>query len=469
MRDLKSGSARRAMLALGAGLIASAAASAAGAETIGGALIKAYLSNPSINASRANVRAYDERVPQANAGYLPQVSANLNAGVTSIQGLPAAFGGGANGDQTSLPRGYGVTVTQNVWNGNKTFNTVRQAESNVFGQRELLRKQEQDTLLAALTAYMDVMRDTATLDLNRSNVELLKEQLRQTRDRFNVGEVTRTDVAQAESALAQGQATYDTSIATLQKSISTYRQQVGDQPAKLAPVSPLGRLLPTSLPTAIAISQVENPNITAYIHGVDIALLSVKIAEAALYPTVNLQASLTKSFDASTLGPGSRELVGVLGGQINIPIYDGGASFGAIRQAKEQVSQQELTLDVQRDAVRQSVVAAWFANVESPGVVKAAKAQVAAEEVALAGVREEAKVGQRTTLDVLNEVQRLLQARVALVDAQHDQVVNSYTLLDAIGRLSIKNLGLNVAEYDPRTHYDLVKTKQFGVRTPDGR
>jgi outer membrane protein len=467
MREQKYRSARSAMTACGVAAIALAVASSAPAETIGGALIKSYLSNPDINAQRAAVRASDEGMPLANSGYLPTVQANLNAGVDSVNASGAS--GAVPGNNTSLPRGYGVTVQENIFNGNKTFNTVRKAESTVLGQREQLRFTEENTLLNALTFYMNVMRDTATLDLNKSNVEVLKEQLRQTRDRFNVGEVTRTDVAQAEAALAQAQANYLLSENALQGSISSYRQTIGDQPRRLSPVTPVFRLLPTTLTQAIAISQVESPAITAYLHGVDVALLNVKISEAALYPSVSIQGSLTKAFDAQSLPNGSQELVGTLIGNVNIPIYDGGATFASIRQAKEQVSQQEQTADSQRDKVRQAVVAAWFANQNAPAVVRAAKAQVQAAEVALEGVREEAKVGQRTTLDVLNAQQTLLQARVALVDAEHDQVVFSYTLLSNIGRLSVKALGLSVAEYDPRVHFDQVKGKWFGVRTPDGR
>ena len=469
MGEQKSGSARKAAAACGTALIVWAMVTGARAETLGGALIKAYLNNPDINTQRAAVRATDEGMPQANAGYLPTVTANANAGVSSIQGVPQSFGGGANGDLTTLPRGYGVTVQENVFNGNKTFNSVRKAESAVLGAREQLRYTEQNTLLSGLTYYMDVMQNTAVLDLNNSNVEVLKEQLRQTKDRFNVGEVTRTDVAQAEASLADAQANYATARSTLQTSIANYRQVIGDQPSRLAPVVPLARLLPPSLTLAIAISQVEHPAITAYLHGIDAALLTVKINEAALYPTVSVQASINQSFDPTGLPGGIHELSGAIVGQVNIPIYDGGASFASIRQAKEQLSQQELTTDSQREKVRAGVVAAWGANQISTSVVRARKSQVQAAEVALAGVREEAKVGQRTTLDVLNAEQTLLQARVALVQAQHDQVVNSYTLLSAVGRLSVRTLGLGVAEYDPRVHFDQVKTKQFGVRTPDGR
>ena len=470
MRGSKKLAARRARAGrAAAGLALALAAGDARAETIGGALIKSYLNSPDINAQRAAVRASDESVPQANAGYLPTASAQLNGGVSSLLGEDLGSPATASVKQTSLPRGYGVTVTEQVWNGNKTFNGVRQAESNVLGQREQLRFTEQNTLFSAVQYYMNVLADTATLDLNRSNVEVLKEQLRQTKDRFNVGEVTRTDVAQAEASLAGAQSQYLQAQAKLQASIANYRQIVGDQPKSLAPVTPVPKLLPSTLAQAISISQVEHPAITAYLHGVDVALLKVKISEAALYPTVTVQGSLQKSFDVQSFTGGSKTLVGSLLGQITIPIYDGGASYAGIRQAKEQLSQQELTTDSQRDKVRQAVVAAWGANEVSGGVLRAAKAQVTAAETALAGVREEAKVGQRTTLDVLNAQQTLLQARVALVTAQHDQVVNSYQLLSAIGRLSVKTLGLGVAEYDPRVHFEQVKTKQFGVRTPDGR
>ena len=470
MRKFSRGKVFNAHPFVFAGVLALAVAtgaSGAGAETVGNALIKAYLNNPDINTQRAAVRAADENVPKANAGYLPTAVFQANAGVQNLNATGVGTGGVFS--QTTLPRGYGVTVQEQIFNGNRTFNGVRYAESNSLGQREQLRYTEQNTLLNGLTYYMNVMRDAATLDLNRSNVEVLKEQLRQTRDRFNVGEVTRTDVAQAEAALAQSQANYLIAQATLQASTANYRQVIGDQPRSLAPAGPVNRLLPSTLNDAISISQVEHPAITASLHGIDAALLNVKINEGMLYPTVSLQASLTKDFDASGYSNGNKELVGAITGQIQVPIYDGGLTFANIRQAKEQVTQQEMTTDSQRDRVRAAVVAAWGNNQNAGGVLRAARAQVTAAEVALAGVREEAKVGQRTTLDVLNAQQTLLQARVQLVNAQHDQVVYSYTLLSSIGRLSTRALGLAVAEYDPRVHFDQVKNKQFGVRTPDGR
>ena len=455
--------------AMAAAIFGALFAPAAKAETIGGALAKAYLSNPDINQQRAAVRASDENIPKANAGYLPTVAAETDAALSNVQAAGLGPGYPSSVDQSSRPRGYGVTVTQNVWNGNRTINSVRQAESGVLGAREQLRFTEQNVLLAAVTYYMDVLRDTAILDLDRNNVDVLQEQLRQTQDRFNVGEVTRTDVAQAEASLAGAKATALTAQSTLQASVANYRKTIGEEPKSLAPVAPVTKPLPKSLPEAVAVSQVEHPAIVAMLHGVDAAALAVKVTEGQLYPTVGLTGQVNKRFDVSGYPTGSQTLAASLMGQITIPIYEGGAVYAATRQAKEQLGQQELQTDLQRDNVRAAVVAAWGANQNSLGILRAAKSQVAAAEVALAGVREEAKVGQRTTLDVLNAQQTLLNARVQLVTAQHDQVVNSYTLLSAVGRLSIKTLRLAVAEYDPRVHFDQVKNKWIGLRTPDGK
>jgi len=463
-------SRRRLRAALLAGVGLTIGVGACRAETIGGALIKAYLTNPDINTQRAAVRVADENVPKANAGYLPTVEATANIGIERAQtSLFGAQGGAANSTTTFVkPRGYGVTANETVFNGNRTLNSIRQAESQVFGAREQLRNTEQNTLLSGLTAYMDVLEDTAILGLDNNNVDVLKEQLRETRDRFTVGEVTRTDVAQAEASLAQGQGTALSAVATLQAAVARYRQFIGDQPTSLAPVKPLVRPIPKTLPEAISISQIEHPAISGSLHGVDAAELQVKIAEGALYPTVGLSAAVSNQYDVNGI-PGFKVLSGTITGQLTIPIYQGGAEYAATRQAKESLSQQEIQTDSLRNQVRQAVVAAWGLNTAAVGVVRAARASVSANEVALTGVREEAKVGQRTTLDVLNAQQALLQARTTLVQAEHDQVVDSYSLLSAVGRLNIPTLGLAVAEYDPRVHFDQVKSKWIGLRTPSGQ
>jgi outer membrane protein len=438
------------------------------AETIAGALIKAYFNNPDINQQRAAVRASDENVPKAAAGYRPTVTAEADAAIQQENiGLPATAGG--NSSIYSRPRGYGLTVNQTLWNGERTFNSTRQAESGVMAARETLRNTEQNVLLDGVTNYMNVMRDTAILNLDRNNVEVLQEQLRQTRYRFKVGDVTQTDVAQAEASLAGAQATALSARSTLQTSIANYRQTIGDEPKNLAPVKALDRQLPRTRLESIAISQIEHPAIVASLHGVDSAHLNIKVIEGALYPTVGLTGQASQRFDLTGEPVPNAYLTASLMGQISVPVYDGGANYASTRQAKEQLNQEELQTDLQRDKVRAAVVSAWGVNENSAGIIRSAKAQVAAAEVALAGVREEAKVGQRTVFDVLTAQQTLLNARVQLVSAQHDQVVASYALMSSVGRLSTNALGLAANQYDPKVHFDQVKDKWFGLRTPDGR
>jgi outer membrane protein len=322
---------------------------------------------------------------------------------------------------------------------------------------------------------MNVLRDTAILNLRRNNVEVLEQQLRQTRDRFQVGEVTRTDVAQAEASLAQGQADAFTAQSNLQTSIANFRQVIGIEPQNLQPARPLDKLVPTTLKSAIALSELEHPSIQSARHNVDAASMNVKVIQGQLYPTIGVTGAVTRRYDvaAGTAGSGGSGRNDTVGASIvtslSVPIYEGGAVYSAVRQAKELLSQAQLQADLQRETIRALVVSTWGSWVNSTAVIQAAQAQVRAAEIALNGVREEAKVGQRTTLDVLNAQQLLLNARVQLVTAQRDRVVNSYALLAAVGRLSASTLGLQVVKYDPTIHFDQVKGKWIGTGTPDGR
>lgn len=440
------------------------------ADTLIGALIQAYQNNPSLNSQRALVRATDEGVPQALAGYRPKVTANASLGsqywdttVRESVNLPDRIKSkGAN-----MPNAYGVTATQTLYNGFQTANKTRQAESQVQSARETLRVTEQTVLLSAVTAYMNLLRDTATLDLQRRNVEVLQEQLRQTRDRFNVGEVTRTDVAQAESRLAAGRSQVLSAEATYKASVATYRQVIGVEPGKLAPGSPVDRLSPHDLTGSIGVATSSHPSVTSAQYNVDAALQAVKVAEGALYPTLSLQGTVQQSNESTLLQ--LKSFNALVLGQLTVPIYQGGAEYSLIRQAKETLGQRRLDLDTARDQVRQNVVQSWGLLEAAKANIEATQAQVQASEIALNGVREEARVGQRTTLDVLNAQQELVNARVALVSAQRDRVVDSYTLLSAVGRLSPQVLGLHVPTYDAGVHYQQVRDSWAGVRTPDGR
>ncbi len=451
-------------------LMSSVACIPAQAETISTALSRAYVSSPDLNAQRAFARATDENLPRATAGYRPTVTVNGSVGrqyneVTSP--TTAARAGGRTASVTT-PRTASLTLTENLYNGNRTQNGVRQADSQIFQAREQLRLSELNLLNNAATAYMNVLRDTAILNLRRNNVSVLDQQLKQTRDRFSVGEVTRTDVAQAESALAQGQSDAFTAQSTLSTSIANFRQLIGVEPKNLAPARPVEDLLPRTLESAIQASQNEHPQVTAALHAVDVAEYAVKIAEGALLPTLSLQGQALQSKDYQSVN-GQRAFSASATANLSVPLYQGGSEYAAVRQAKEQVSQARLQADLARDQVRSSVVSSWGIYQNARAVIQAQQSAVRAAEIALNGVREEAKVGQRTTLDVLNAQQVLLNARVNLVTAQRDRVVGSYNVLASSGLLSAATLNLRAENYDPKVHYDQVKDKWIGLQTPDGR
>jgi len=455
------------------GAVAALASAPARAVTLEGALVEAYQNNPTLNSQRAATRAVDEGVPQALSGYRPKVAITGSGGEQTSSTTTKTVTGGVGTYNTLAgyngPAQVGATITQTLYNGFQTANKTRQAESSVLASRATLRTAEQTILLNAATAYMNLLRDTAILDLQRRNVEVLQEQLRQTRDRFNVGEVTRTDVAQAESSLAAGRSQVLLAEANYTASQATYRQVIGVQPGKLEPASPVDRFSPVTLAGAVLTGTAQNPSVTTAEYNVDIALQAVKIAEGALYPTVTVTGSFTQNYlSTSSLSVMDAYNASVIG-TLSVPIYQGGAEYSAIRQAKETLGQKRLDLDTARDTVRQNVVQAWGQLDAAKANISATQAQVQAAEIALNGVREEARVGQRTTLDVLNAQQTLVNARVALVTAQHDRVVASYTLLSAVGRLSPQVLGLRVPTYDATIHYRQVRDSWAGVRTPDGR
>lgn len=462
------------VVAAGAGLLVSAAIlpHLAQADTLEWALVQAYQNNPQINSQRAAVRATDENVPQALSGYRPRVSLSGSVGEqyldtyskTGVPSAPYSSTYGATGITS-----YGVTGTQTLLNGFQTANRTRQAESLVSAARETLRLTEHTVLLSAVTAYMNLIRDAAILELQRRNVEVLTEQLRQTRDRFNVGEVTRTDVAQAESRLAGGRATMLSAESNYVTSRSSYRQVIGVEAGKLAPASPVDRFSPRNLKSAVDLGRANHPSVTVAMFNIDSALLQVKIAEGALYPTLSLQANAQQTNGSSVNLGVLQTSTASITGQLTVPLYQGGSEYSLIRQAKETLGQRRLDLDTAREQAQQTVVQSWGQLEAAKAQIQATEAQVAAAEIALNGVREEARVGQRTTLDVLNAQQELVSARVALVTAQHDRVVASFTLLASVGRLSPAVLGLKIPTYDPMVHYQQVRDSWIGVRTPDGR
>jgi outer membrane protein len=429
--------------------------------------VRAYQNNPQLNAQRASVRVTDENVPQALAGYRPKVAGTFTAGVGYTDQLADGSVGKKieQGDQT--PHSAALTVTQTLYNGNQTANKTRAAESQVSGAREGLRLMEQSVLLAAATIYMDYLRDAAILEVQRSNTHVLELTLRQTRDRYSAGLVTPTDVAQSEAQLAAAKSQELAAVSTLTTTRANFRRIIGIEPANLQPASPVDRYLPPTVGGAIELALRQNPNVTAAMYGVDVSFLTVKINEGALYPSVSLQATVSKVWDPNITT--INQFTAAANAQLNVPIYQGGAEYSLIRQSKETLAQQRLTLDQVRDQARADLVTAWGQLLAGKAQVTAAQSQVEASEIAYLGTTKEAQVGQRTVIDILNAQQTLVNARVALVTAQHDRVVASYAVLNAIGRLSPQVLHLSTQTYDASVHYQQVRDNWVGVSTPDGR
>jgi outer membrane protein len=445
------------------------------AESLKSALARAYRENPDLNQSRASVRVQDEEAPKALAGKRPKASIQATAG-WQVGAIKIPAGRSATGQRQSVddafssyPRGATLAVSQTLFDGGRTESAFRQAESNVFAARSTLRLTEQAVLQNGAAAYMNVLRDAAIRNLRKNNISVLEQQLRVTADRFGVGAVTQTDVAQAQASLAQARSQLYGAEAQLKTSVAAYRQIIGDEPRRLEPGRSVEPLLPKSQNQAIDIALAEHPGVTAALHQVDAAEQAVKTAESALSPTLSVGAQLTNQRDAVLGVPGTRQFAGAVIGQLNVPLYQGGAEYASIRQAKEQLGQVRLNADLQRDSVRASVVSSYGLLETAKASLTSWRAAEKAAETALIGVRDEAKAGARTTLDVLNAQQALLNARAAIVVTQRDLVVASYAVLGSIGRLSADTLDLDVTIYDPSLHYDQVKTQWFGVETPDGR
>src|SRR5689334_12789262 len=306
------------------------------ADTIEAALVRAYQTNPQLNAQRAQVRVTDENVPQALSGYRPKVAVTASAGVQYTDTVTTAGGTAANlvhihTSGTNAPRSAGVTASQTLFNGQQTANKTRAAESQVSGAREALRVLEQTVLLSAATIYMDFLRDAANVEVQRSNVRVLEQTLKQTKDRFNVGEVTRTDVAQSEAQLAAGKTQLLTAESTLTTTRANFRRIIGSEPVALAPGSPVDRFLPPTLPAATELALIENPNVTSAMFGIDVSYLQVKVAEGALFPTVTLQVSATQAMEQTMIA--QRSFTGAAVAQVSVPLYQGGSEFSLIRQS----------------------------------------------------------------------------------------------------------------------------------------
>ena len=434
----------------------------ASAESLTAAMASAYTNNPDLNAARAELRAIDEGVPQAKSGYRPRISVTGDYAFQTTKSIL-----GTSWSTATNPRGVSLSVEQPIFLGFRTKNSVNMAETSVRAAREQLKLIEQQVLFNTVSAFMDVVRAQVVVNLTTQNVEFLREQVRAAKDRLDVGEGTRTDVAQTEARLSQGMSDYAAAVSELNRSIATYVQVVGHKPAKLGSINGVEKLVPSTLDAALAMAQKQHPAIVAGLYNIDVASWNVRISEGALLPSVSVRGSVTHRDDASYKGSwnDSAAITGVL----SVPIYQGGEVASNVRQRKETLGQRRIELDAARAEVRQTLISAWGSLDAARAVVRSAAAQVSAQQLVLSGVIEERRVGQRTTLDVLNSQQNMLAAQVEQVTAQRDRVVAAYGLVAAVGRLNAQALGLPVTVYDPTEHYDAVKDKWMGLRTPDGR
>ena len=429
---------------------------AAWSETLTGALVKAYKNNANLNYARAGVRVTDESVAIAKSGYRPQITGSYNVG----RGKTATTSYRTTGT-------FGIELNQMLFDGFQTKNTVASAETQVYAQRENLRNEEQNRLYEAVSAYMNVYQARQIAALRERNLAALNEQVRAARARLDVGEGTRTDVAQADASRSTAVAELNSARADVKSAEATYLQVIGAQPGKLSAASP-AKNLPRTPNDAFSFASAEHPGILATQYAVNAAGYNVKAKEGALLPSVGLTASASRmdTYSGSDIGDGNSASIGV---GVSIPIYTGGRSSAQVRQSKEQLGQARIEVDVVRDQVRQAIGSAWSQLEAARASVKANRDGISAAQLALDGVIEERKVGQRTTLDVLTAQNELIKTQVALVQSEHDVIVASYALLNATGRMTAKQMGLQVAEHKPEEHYEAVKDKWFGLRTPDGR
>lgn len=434
------------------------------AESLAEALASAYSGNPTIRAERARQRATDEQTPQALSGWRPTVDAAAEAGVAITDTDPNPTGTQSG---TTYPADFSITLTQPVFRGFKTVKGVKRAEATVEAGRQNLLAVEQQTLFDTVQAYMNVIRDRRILMFRQRNVTVLREQLRASTERFNVGEVTRTDVAQSRARLSLSESTVAEAKSNLAASIATYNKVVGHAPGSLK--YPKLPKLPNSLEGATGLAEKINPNILAAAFVAEAARHNVGVVRGDLLPTVTLEASGTRTIkDLEHVDNQNVNQLTILG-RVSIPLYEAGRVYSAVREAKQVESQRRIEIISAARTVREAVVTAWNFLIAARETIVSSKAQVSANTLALNGVKQEYLVGSRTTLDVLNAEAELLNSQVILAQAERDQIVAAYQILGSIGQLTARQLSLGVEYYDPIDNYDNVRNKWFGtgVKTVD--
>jgi outer membrane protein len=426
------------------------------AESLPEALGAAYAYNPRLDAQRAFLRATDEDVARAMSGYRPTVGASGDYGIRREDALPTS-----RLDGVTKPHGFRVDGVQPIFRGFQTYNAVNAAEANVRSEREVYRDVESSVLLDAVTAYTDVVRDREVVRFTENNVNVLSRELKATQDRFSEGRVTKTDVAQAEARRALAASNLDLARANLRTSRGAYLQVIGNPPNDLFDPGPPDQFLPGSLEEAIDISNRENPLVVAALYREQAAGFTVKQIRGELLPTLQLEASYDHRLDENKIFE-KRETSEVLG-RLIVPLYQGGEVFARVRQAKQNQIGFLQQIEQVRTEQAQAVVAAWSRLEAARDQIESDTLAVESNKVALEGVREEEKVGQRTVLDVLDAEREYVNSQVRLERTKRDLVVAGYGVISAMGRLDAAWIGVAAYVYDPKVHYQEVRRKWFGL------
>ena len=430
----------------------SGVAAASRADTLPDAIALAYQTNPTLQSQRAQLRALDESYVQAHAGFRPQASAQLQGAYAKG---PSTFDTGITTDAAAL------MITQPLYTGGLTSAQVRAAQADILSGRQRLRQVEATVLQSVIQAYVDVRRNQQALAISQENVAVLRHQLEETKARFDVGQITRTDTAQAQARLAAAQAQLSSAQSALAISRVAYAAVVGQSPGDLAP-EPALTGLPATVDQAFDAAEKDNPGVLLADYAEQAAAARVAAAKSAYRPNVSLSASLGYEgslTNAPSLGlrSGMYDQNVTAAATLTQPLFAGGMNASRIREALENDNTQRLGVESARRQAMQAVAQGWNQLLAARSATVSNQEQVKADEIAFEGVKQEADVGLRTTLDVLNAEQELRSAQLALVDARHDQYVAAASVLNAMGLLEIQNLDSSVPAYNPETSFRRVK------------
>jgi outer membrane protein len=432
------------------------AVSPGSAQSLVETLAATYNSNPDLLAQRAVLRQTDETLTQALSNWRPKISLSVEFNKIEIDSMPIARGSSyfsLNGRTTLL------AVTQPLFRGGKTVADTKAAQANIQAQRGVLADTEQTVLLQAITAYSDMVRDLGIVDVRRNNVRVLVQQLEATRERFRVGELTITDVSQSEARLEQAKADLVLAEAQVRIDEATFQRVTGQKATRLGEL-PLFGAIPATEEESVALAMDGGPRPVSAQNRITAANYGVNSAIAVLLPQVNVVGFM--QYQQELAIPNDQFYQYGVRVQATVPIYQNGTEWSQIRQAKELVGQRRSELDSARRAAAETVIRAWRNLDAARARVVSFQAAVKANEVALNGVRQEALVGSRTTLDVLNAEQELLNSQVNLIGAKHDVQVGYYGVLSGIGRLTARSLGLPVEYYDEERYYKEVGSRWIG-------